>query len=200
MPRRNTIVTALVLITGGTTLRFHYYYFLGQYLMIVLIAVSIVILACSVLQSLIKTGPDTYKDSLALAVTVAILFGLACESDASNKAKNEKYVERLSAIVDRYIEENQAAPDSFGEALEASGEMLPNRGDADGNSLVYVRLGDRIYVLRTVGRNQKDDRDDVQVIYLNGNYVSFEDLSKWIESEGTPEEKWRLEQLGPWLR
>ena len=168
--------------------------------MILVIAVSIVIVACSVIQSLMKTGPDTYKDSLALAVTVAILFGLAYESDASNKAKNQKYVERLSAIVNRYIEKNQTTPDHFGEALEGSGEILPNRGDADGNSLAYVRLGDRIYVLRTVGRNPKDDRDDVQVIYLNGNYVRFEDLSKWIESEGTPEEKWRLEQLGPWLR
>ena len=160
--------------------------------MILVIAVSIVIFACLFIQSLMKTSSGTYKDSLAFAITVAILFGLAYESDASNKAKNQKYVERLSAIVNRYIEKNQTTPDSFGEALEASGEMLPNRGDADGNSLAYVRLSDRIYVLRTVGRNPKDDRDDIELIYLNGNYVTFEDLSNWIESKGTPEEKVKL--------
>jgi len=75
-----------------------------------------------------------------------------------------------------------------------------NRGDADGNSYTYLRISDRIYVMRTRGANRKNDSgtgDDVELNYLNGNSVSFEELSSWVESNGTPEEKFMLEYIRP---
>lgn len=200
MPERISIVIALVLIGVGVTLRFNYYFFLGQYMLILLIALSIVIFIFFLVSSLVKTRSQTYKDALVSAVVVAVLCGLTYESAASNKAKNQKYLQRLSSIVNRYIEKNHKVPDSFGEAFAASGEMLPNRGDADGNPLVYIRFSDRIYVMRSFGPNKKNDfgsGDDVVLNYLNGNYVSSKELSSWIEVNGTPEEKLMLEQGGP---
>ena len=35
--------------------------------------------------------------------------------------------------------------------------------------------------------------------YLNGNYVSSKELLSWIESNGTPEEKYILEQGLPYF-
>jgi hypothetical protein len=83
-------------------------------------------------------------------------------------------------------------PHSFDEAYAASGEMLPNRGNADGNPYSYTRLSDRIYAFRT--------RDDVELNYLNGNYVSSKELARWIEAQGTPEEKEMLERYRPLFR
>lgn len=165
-----------------------------------LIAVSIVIFVTFVVLSLVERRSRTYKALLVLAIVVAVLCGLAYESAASNRTKNQKYLLRLSSIVNRYIEENHSTPASFDEAHACSGEMLPNRGDADGNPFVYIRLSDRIYLLRSYGSNRKDDfgsGDDVVLNYLQGNYVSSKELSSWIESNGTPEEKLKLELCQP---
>ena len=197
MPERRSIVIALVLVISGAAIRFYYYFFLGQLLLKALIALSIVIFVTFVLLSLVERKSQTYKDLLLFAVVVAVLFGLARESVASNKLKNERYLLRLSSIVNRYIEKNHSIPDSSDKAFRDSGEMLPNRGDADGNSYIYIRFSDRIYLLRSFGPNRKNDYgsvDDVVLNYLNGNYVSSKALSNWIESQGTPEEKQVLKQ------
>ena len=196
MPERRTLVIALILTISGVVLRFYYYFFLGQYALKLLIAISIVILVTFVVLSLIERRSQTYKDLLTFAVVVAILCGLTRESAASNKLKNQKYLRRLSSIVNRYIEQNHTTPDSFAEAHAVSGEKLPNRGDADGNPYTYIRLSDRIYLLRSYGSNEKNDRgagDDVVLNYLDGNYVSSKELSTWIPLNGTEEEKYMLE-------
>ena len=196
MPERRTLVIALILIISGAALRFYYYFFLGQLLLKFLIGLSIVIFVTFVVLSLIERKSQTYKDLLAFAVVVAILCGLAQESTSSNKRKNQKYLLRLSSIVNRYIEHNHTTPDTFAQAFAVSGEMLPNRGDADGNGYSYIRLSGRIYLLRSLGSNETNDRgacDDVVLNYLDGNYVSSKELSSWIQANGTEEEKYMLE-------
>jgi len=203
MPERRTIVIALVLITAGATLRFRYYFLLGQYMLILLIALSIVILVTFMVLSLDERRSRTYKEMLVFAVVVAVLCGLAYESAVGNKSRNQKYLQRLSLIVNRYIEKNRKVPNNFEEALAGSGERLPNRGDADGNPLVYIRFSDRIYVMRSFGPNRKNDMgsaDDVVLNYLNGNYVSSKEISGWIEVNGTPEEKYMLDQCRPYFQ
>lgn len=190
MPKRATVVLACVLLSIGVVLRFHYFY-LEQYALKLLIAISILIFAGSVLIRLLRTRSLTYRDSLAYAVAVVILCGLTFESAAGNKRKNQKYLEKLAGIINRYSEKNDRLPDSVEEALEVW-EMLPNRGDADGNGYQYIRLSDRIFFMRTLGANQKNDfgaADDVQLNYLNRTSVTFEQLSSWVRSEGTADEK-----------
>jgi hypothetical protein len=196
MPGRTTLVLALILVLVGGVLRFYHYHVLEQYLLKLVIAISVAIFACSVVLSILKTRPQTYRDSIVYAIVVAILWGFTYESAASNRLKNQKYVERLSGIINRYVEKNHATPNSFDEALAASGETLPNRGDADGGPYLYLRMSDRIYILRIFGPNRQNDfgsGDDIQVNYLNGNSVSFEQLSNWIETMGSPEEREKLE-------
>ena len=129
---------------------------------------------------------------MILALVTGALCLFTYESPASNKAKNEKYLERLAGIINRYAEANNRTPEIFDDALETSGQMLPNRGDADGNPYLYLPIGDHAFLLKTLGANQKNDSgaaDDVQLNYLNGNPVTFEELSNWVEQNGTPEEK-----------
>ena len=198
MPERSSIVIASILVIAGAALRYHYF-FTEQILLKLLIGFSIAALAYSILMSGRRIR-KTYKDSLVFAVVVALLCGFAYESAASNKRKNQKYFNRLAGILNRYIEKNHTTPGSVEEALAKSGEMLSNRGDADGNPYIYARLGDRSYVLRTMGKNVKNDfgaGDDVRLNYLNGSFVSFEQLSSWIKANGTPEEKEQLEACQP---
>ena len=196
MPRRTTLVLALSLITLGAGLRFYHFYVLEQYLLKLVIASSLAIFACSVAMSIFRVRSQTYKDSLVYAVLVTILCGFAYESAASNRIKNQRYVWRLSGIINSYVQKNNQTPKSFEEALAASGETLPNRGDADGNPYAYIRLSDRIYILRLFGPNRKNDfgsSDDIQVNYVNGQPVSLEQLFSYIQSMGTPEEKETLQ-------
>lgn len=135
-------------------------------------------------------------------VVVAILCGFTYESAAGNKRKNQKYLERVAGIINRYTEEHHKTPESVDEAVKLW-DTLPNRGDADGNPYQYIRLSDRSFVMRSLGANQKNDSgagDDVYLNYLDGNSISFEELTRWIESNGTPEEKETLEAYWPALR
>jgi len=108
MHGRTGLVLAVLLIIGGAALRFYHYYILQQYLLKLLIAVSIVILACSVLVTLLEKRSETYKDSFVFVTVVAILWGLTYESAAANKRKNQSYLEHLAAIVNRYAEKNHS--------------------------------------------------------------------------------------------
>lgn len=190
-------ILALALVVTGAALRFYHYYLFQQYLLTLLIAVSIGVFAWALLTNL---RSRTYRDPLILALVVVALCLFTYESPASNKAKNTQYLERLAGIINSYTEANNRTPEIFDDALEASWEMLPNRGDADGNSYSYLRISDRAYVLKTLGANQKNDSgalDDVQLHYLNGNPVTFEELSSYIEQNGTPDEKMTMEGYWP---
>ena len=77
------------------------------------------------------------------------------ESPASNKAKNEKYLERLAGIINRYAEANNRTPEIFDDALDTSGQMLPNRGDADGNPYSYLRIGNHAFVLKPSAQTRR---------------------------------------------
>ena len=201
MPKKATLILAVVLLAIGAALRYHYFY-LEQYALKLLIAISILIFACAVLIRMLRTRSLTYWDSLAYAVVVVILCGLTFESAAGNKRKNQKYLEKLAGIINRYSEKHDRLPDSVEEAL-AVWEILPNRGDADGNGFQYIRLGNRIFVMRSFGSNQKNDfgaADDVQLNYLNRTSVTFEQLSNWVRSEGTADEKELLALYFPALQ
>lgn len=198
MPKRTALVLALVLLTIGVELRNHYFY-IEQYALKLLIVSSIAILVCSVAMSLLKSRGVTLRDSLAFAVVVPILCGFTYESVASNKLKNQQYLEKLGGMISRFAEENHRLPDDTVEALKPL-EMLPNRGDADGNGLSYIRISYRIFVLRSSGPEPKYDgrpRHAVQLNYLNGVSVSFEDLRTWVQSNGTPDEKNSLDIYFP---
>lgn len=195
MPKTPTQVLALALLVTGLALRIYHYYFLQQYLLKLLIVATIVIFVGSLVANF-RSG--TFLDPFILVLVAGILCCLTYESAASNKAKNQEYLERLARIINRYTEKNHRAPEIFDDALEASWQMLPNRGDADGNNYSYLQIGDRAFVLKTLGANQKNDSgaaDDVQVNYLNGNSVTFEELSNWIEQHGTPDEKFMFDAL-----
>lgn len=200
MPKTPTQVLALALFVTGLALRIYHYYFLQQYLLKLLIVVTVVIFVRSLVANL---SSRTFLDPFILVLVAGILCCLTYESAASNKAKNQEYLERLARIINRYTEKNHRAPGIFDDALGASWEMVPNRGDADGNNYSYLQIGDRAFVLKTLGANQKNDSgadDDVQLNYLNGNSVTLEELSNWIEQNGTPDEKMALEAYWPALR
>ena len=201
MPGRNSLLLALIMLMIGAALRLHFY-ILQQYLLKLLIAISLLTLAVSLLMWLLRVRSLTYKDLLLGGVVVAILCGFTYESAADNKRKNRKYLERVAGIFKRYTEEHHNTPE-FVDAAVKLWDMLPNRGDADGNPYQYIRVSDRIFVLRSLGANQKNDfgaGDDVHLNYLNGDSVRFEELTRWIEYNGTPEEKERLELYCPALQ
>lgn len=200
MPKTPTQVLALALFVTGLALRIYHYYFLQQYLLKLLIVVTVVIFLGSLVANF-RSG--TFLDPFILVLVAGILCCLTYESAASNRAKNQEYLERLARIINRYAEKNHRAPEIFDDALNGSWEMVPNRGDADGNNYSYLQIGDRAFVLKTLGANQKNDSgggDDVQLNYLNGNSVTFEELSSWIEQHGTPDEKTALEAYWPALQ
>ena len=191
---------ALVMLVIGAMLRYHYF-IIEQYLLKLLIGISVLILVCSALMVLLKTSAQTYRDSLILAVAVVILCNLTYESAAGNRRKNQQHLERIAGIVNRYTQKHHTAPHTVDDALRESCERLPNRGDADGNPYAYLRIGERIFILRSLGANQKNDAgsgDDVQLNYVNGNRVSFEELVREVQSHGTAEEK-TLEAFWPAL-
>lgn len=200
MSGRTTIVVALGLVIGGAILRFYHYYVIEQYLLKLVIAISIVLLAGSLI---LRSKSEGYKNPVIFAVVVVMLCVFAYESPASNRLKNQKYAERLSGVINRYYEKNHITPSSFDEALAVSGETMQNRGDADGNPFLYLRMSNRIYILRIFGPNRQNDfgsGDDIQLNYVNGNPMSFERLLNWIETSGTQEEREALEVYGPVLR
>lgn len=189
-----------MLVIGGAVLRFYHYYVVEQYLLKLVIAISITLFVASLV---LRSRSDTYRNSAIFAVVIVILCLFTYESAASNRRKNEKYAERLSVIINRYYEKNRVTPEGFDHALAASQETMPNRGDADGNPYLYLRLGDHIYILRMFGPNQRNDfgsGDDIQINYLKGNRVSFEELSNWIQTSGTVEERETFAGYRPVLR
>lgn len=202
MPRRKFLVLAFILLMIGAAFRFYHYHILQQYLLKGLIAISLLIFAGSLLVWRLKVRSLTYKDVLLSGVVLAILCGFTYESTAGNKRKNQKYLERVAGIVNRYTEKHHKTPEIVDEAVKPW-DMLPNRGDADGNPYQYIRLSDRIFVIRSLGTNQKNDfgaGDDVHLNYLNGSSVSFDELTRWIKDSGTPEENEALGAYWPALQ
>jgi hypothetical protein len=82
--------------------------------------------------------------------TILALLVLGLETQTANREKNNEYLERLARIVIAYEQANGAVPESFDTALEASAEVLPNRGDADGNPIRYARRGDHAFSVRSL--------------------------------------------------
>jgi hypothetical protein len=199
MPKTSTIITGLVLLILGVVLRFRGYFVLEQMALKLLIAASLVIFIYLLIINSTKIALY-YKDFLYFAVIVAILCGFSYESPTSNKLKNQMYLERLSRVINGYIQRHNRTPEIFDDALADSLEVLPNRGDADGNSYFYIRISERIYILRTLGPNHRNDfggADDVQIIQVAGTSMSFDELSVWVHSQGTVDEREALENYRP---
>jgi hypothetical protein len=195
MPRKSTIVLALVLVIVGAVLRLREYFVIEQMLLKLLITLALAIFVYHVLTGALKKSLQNYKDLLFYMVVIAILCGFSYEPPTSNRLKNLVYIEKLSGIIHGYIQRHNKTPTTFDEALADSDEVLPNRGDADGNPFFYIRLSDRVYVLRTFGPNGKNNfglADDIQINYVKNKSVSFEELLVSIDSMGTPEEKDKL--------
>ncbi|MBN1889307.1 MAG: hypothetical protein JW850_15035 [Thermoflexales bacterium] len=97
----------------------------------------------------------------------------ACVGDAATqRARNCVYIrDTLGAIVLGYQERHGRLPDTFAEAHEESGVVLPNRGDVAGRTLIYVKTGEDSFYFLSYGPNGKNDAglgDDLKVEYQAG--------------------------------
>lgn len=92
---------------------------------------------------------------------------------------NEEYLDYLASIVLNYQVKHGKLPEHFSVAHDDSGIILPNRGDKNGNGLVYMQFPPNAFVFRSFGRNNKDDSgegDDLDLYYVRGKKVTRKDF------------------------
>jgi hypothetical protein len=121
---------------------------------------------------------------MAGALCVGYFFG--CNSRRETKVKeNERYLRALSATISAFHATNGKLPISIEEAQKATGTMLPNRGDAFGSTLIYYKVANSAFLLRSFGANDSDEHgggDDVQISVVNGREVSRSELIRYVKS------------------
>ncbi len=163
------IVLALVTTTVGLWLRIGEFYYLQQRLLDLLIVGTVsltVLLLVRALGRHSRRRPHASFASVGVwAITALLLMACSFETEQANVCKNNAYLARLAGIVIEYELVNGQIPESFDVALRASGQRLPNRGDADGRSIVYERTGDRSFAIRSASRENilAEYRDGVLV-------------------------------------
>lgn len=111
--------------------------------------------------------------------TLLILFLPLLLVGCSRWKTNEEYLDYLASIVLTFQVKHGMLPETFSIAHEDSGIILPNRGDRNGNSLVYVRFPPDAFVFRSYGRNNKDDNgsgDDLDIYYVRGKKANRDDF------------------------
>jgi len=113
-------------------------------------------------------------------VCIASLAFTACsDSPAQARARNEQYLDRLAAIVCAYHAKNQKLPQSFDDALAASGQRLQHRGDYYGRSYHFQTFKDSAFFFRA---------SDVEVSYVNCEKVSHAALVDWVRTHSSDDE------------
>lgn len=123
------------------------------------------------------------KSAVSLLACAAFLALSACsDSPAEARAKNEEYLDRLAAMVCDYHAQEQKLPESFDDALSASGQTLPHRGDYAGHSYEFLHFQDSAFCFRA---------GDVAVSYVNGQKVTHPVFVDWVCSHSAPEE-WEM--------
>ena len=115
-----------------------------------------------------------------------MLLCLICGCSGNTFKSNEDYISYLSSIIVNYQKKHGKTPESFDIAFEESGITLPNRGDINGGSLAYYRMGDNAFMFRATGKNSKDDLgrgDDTDVYYVNQTKVSRDTFIKFVQTD-----------------
>jgi len=113
----------------------------------------------------------------------ACLIAFSC-SNRSVK-DNQSYLVRIADVVIESKRTLGRLPGSIDEALENSKRKLPHRGDINGRMVHYLNLGNRAFIIRSVGLNRKDEGgagDDVQLNFADEMQVSLEELSRFLKA------------------
>lgn len=116
---------------------------------------------------------------LVVVVTVGsigafyLLYGPDPNSD-EGRARNIEYMrDTLAPLVLAFEQSHGEVPESFSQAHDESGIVLPNRGDYYGRSMVYQKRGPNSFRFVSFGANgQYDDGevDDVVVEFIDGKW------------------------------
>ena len=129
------------------------------------------------------------KSAASFLLCAAFLALAACsDSPAEARAKNEEYLDRLASMVCAYHTKKQELPKSFDDALSASGQTLPHRGDYSGNPYEFFHFQDTAFWFRA---------RDAEVFYVNGKKVPHAALADWVRTHAAPGE-WEI--IEPILR
>ena len=123
------------------------------------------------------------KSGVSSLVCAAFLALSACsDSPAEARAKNEKYLDRLATMVCDYHTKKQKLPEAFDDALSASGQTLPNRGDYYGASYQFFQFQDTAFCFRA---------SNAEVTYVNCKKVPHAVFADWVRTHSSPDE-WEI--------
>jgi hypothetical protein len=125
-----------------------------------------------------------YSANLISFLAFASLF--ACGRRAS-LSENRQYLIGIASHLNRYKELKGDYPASLDECLKQLNIMLPHRGDANGKTLYYYRFGNEACMLRSVGRNGRDERgqgDDLDIYLVKGKEVDRKGVLEYARKEG----------------
>jgi len=116
------------------------------------------------------------KTQRFIIVIAVMLVNISCESNIGNLDRNCDYLQnRLGEIVLNFEKKQGYIPETFEEALMNSNEILNNRGDVFGNSLVYQKTGKNSFYFLSYGKNgqfENGQGDDLKIEYQD----------KWLTS------------------
>lgn len=153
---RGTITVSVATLATGLWLRLGDFYYLQQLCLAILFAGIVALAFLFFVSALWKRWRHRSRTSFfsvgVLAVTALLLLACSFESDRANARKNNAYLGRLAEVVIEYESVNGQVPESFAQALDASRQRLPNRGDADGRAIVFERTGEHAFSIRSTSR------------------------------------------------
>src|SRR5690349_20357505 len=108
------------------------------------------------------------------SLTLCVFFCLTGCGRQSTLQENQTYLRSIAAHIINFQNTKGALPQSIDECLAGLSITLPHRGDVDGRTLHYRRLGNNGFFLCSVGVNGEFEYgkgDDVELIYLNGREI-----------------------------
>jgi hypothetical protein len=120
---------------------------------------------------------------------ISILALALLATSCSRWRTNEEYLDYLASIVIQYQNKHGSFPEHFSVAHEDSGIILPNRGDKNGNGLIYLRFEPNCFMFRSYGANNKDDKgegDDLDIYYIGGKKVGRTIFKDYVSKNTDP--------------
>jgi hypothetical protein len=114
-----------------------------------------------------------------LSCSALLVLSACSDSPAEARAKNEKYLDRLAKIVCDYHTKKQKLPESFDDALSASGQMLPHRGDYYAKHHDFLQFQDTAFCFRA---------SNAEVSYVNCKKVPRAVFVDWVRTHSSPDE------------
>ena len=124
---------------------------------------------------------------------VLLSFGCSKSNDVDD---NKDYLTSIASTILYFKSANGRLPESIDEALKFSGKVLLHRGDIHGSPVLYHKIDDNAFLIRSYGRNRVDEKgvgDDVQISLINGKGVSRDALIQYAK-EHYPDE-WYVHEI-----